>query len=135
MKMGNRHWAVISIFHNQIFTTMKKFMYLFRGGDDQYASLSPEEMQSHMGRWAAWMEAISQPDMPAEGDPLHTDGKLVSNGGAMVTDGPFTEGKEVVGGYVVLPANDMDHAVELSKGCPIFEFGGTVEVRAIADMG
>ena len=58
----------------------------------------------------------------------------MQSAGDVITDGPFTEGKEIVGGFVALPANDMDHAVELSKECPIFEYGGSVEVREIAEM-
>lgn len=105
---------------------MKKYLYVFRGGDAGYENQSPEQMQEHMERWGEWMQRRQ-----AEGYPLQQDGKVVSKGGSMITDGPFTEGKEVVGGYVVLEAKDMDHAVELSKDCPIFEFGGTTEVREI----
>ncbi|MEM9339954.1 MAG: YciI family protein [Bacteroidota bacterium] len=105
---------------------MKQFLYVFRGGDEGYAQQSPEEMQVHMERWVTWMQKVS-----AEGYPLQQEGKVVEKAGEIITDGPFAEGKEMVGGYVSLPANDMDHAVELSKECPIFEFGGTVEVREI----
>lgn len=81
------------------------------------------------------MKKISQNDEPVPGLPLQPEGKVVSGGGELITDGPFTEGKEIVGGYVLVEARDMDHAVELSKGCPIFEFDGTVEVReAITEM-
>ena len=110
---------------------MKKYLYVFRGGDDGYADQSPEEMQAHMQRWGEWMSKVK-----AEGYPLQAEGKVVGPGGKVVTDGPFTEGKEIVGGYVHLDAKDLDHAVELSKDCPIFEFGGTTEVREIiTDMG
>ena len=54
--------------------------------------------------------------------------------GEIVTNGPFAEGAELVGGYVILPANDLAHATELSKGCPILEVEGTIEVRPIAEM-
>ena len=110
---------------------MKKYLYVFRGGDEGYADQSPEEMQAHMQRWGEWMAKVK-----AEGYPLQSEGKVVGPGGKIVTDGPFTEGKEIVGGYVHLDAKDMDHAVELSKDCPIFEFGGTTEVREIiTEMG
>lgn len=65
---------------------------------------------------------------------MQSEGKVVLNGGDVITDGPFTEGKEIVGGYVTLPARDLDHAVEVSKECPIFEWGGSVEVREITEM-
>jgi hypothetical protein len=110
---------------------MKKYLYVFRGGDAGYAEQSPEQMQAHMQKWGEWMGKVS-----AEGYPLQQEGKVVGAGGKILTDGPFTEGKEVVGGYVIVSAKDMDHAVEISKDCPIFEFGGTTEVREIiTDMG
>lgn len=108
---------------------MKQYLYVFRGGYDGIDQVSPEEMQAHMEKWGSWMQEIS-----AVGHPLQRDGKVVQKGGDIITDGPFAEGKEIVGGYVALPARDLDHAVELSKGCPIFEFGGTVEVREISEM-
>lgn len=113
---------------------MKQFLYLFRGGDEEYANQSPEQMQAHMARWMEWTVQISQNDQPVPGLPLQNEGKVVSKGGEVITDGPFTEGKEIVGGYVLVEARDLDHAVELSKGCPIFEFGGTVEVREAVEM-
>lgn len=105
---------------------MKKFLYVFRGGRDEFSQQSPEEIQAHMQRWGEWMAKVN-----AEGYPLQEDGKVVGKGGSIITDGPFTEGKEVVGGYVVVDANDLDHAIEISKDCPIFEYGGFTEVREI----
>lgn len=105
---------------------MKKYLYVFRGGEAP-ENQSPEEMQAHMQRWGEWMQKVS-----AEGYPLHGQGKVVAKD-HIITDGPFTEGKEVVGGYVVLKAENIDHAVELSNGCPIFEHGGTTEVREIIE--
>lgn len=113
---------------------MKQFLYLFRGGDEGYANQSPEQMQAHMAKWTEWMTKVSQNDEPVPGLPLQNEGKVVSKNGEIITDGPFTEGKEIVGGYVLVEANDLDHAVEISKDCPIFEFGGTVEVREAVAM-
>jgi hypothetical protein len=48
-----------------------------------------------------------------------------------VTDGPFAEAKDVVGGFTLIQARDLEQAAELSKGCPILEVGGSVEVRPI----
>ncbi|MFT6865300.1 MAG: hypothetical protein ACJA08_000117 [Cyclobacteriaceae bacterium] len=113
---------------------MKQFLYLFRGGDDNWANQSPEQMQAHMARWGEWMLKISQTDEPVPGLPLTPEGKVVAKRGAIITDGPYMEGKEIVGGYVLVEANDIDQAVELSKECPIFEFGGLVEVREAMAM-
>ncbi len=105
---------------------MKQFLYLIRGGDEKFSQLSPEEFQAHMEKWGKWMAEIK-----AEGFPLDAEGKVVSGGGSVVSDGPFAEGTEMVGGYLLLPAKDMDHATEMAKGCPVHEMNGTVEVRPI----
>ena len=108
---------------------MKQFLYLIRGGDENFSQLSPEETQEHMAEWGAWMT-----DIKAEGLPLEAAGNVVSEGGSVVSDGPFAEGVEVVGGYLLLPANDQAHAAEMAKGCPVLKMGGTVEVREVANM-
>jgi len=108
---------------------MKKYLYVFRGTDENYDKQSPEEMQAHFQRWGEWMEKVQ-----AVGHALNdVTGKVVTDHGKVVTDGPWSEGKELVGGYVLVEANDFDHAVELSKGCPIFEFNYTTEIREVIE--
>src|SRR5262249_27491208 len=63
--------------------------------------------------------------------PLERSGRLVKGRQKVVTDGPFAETKDVVGGFTLIEAGDLDQAVELSKGCPIFETDGAVEVRPV----
>ena len=109
---------------------MEKFIYLFRGGTDTHKSA--EERQAHMQKWFQWMQNLSQTGNFVGGDPLTGKGKQLSGSKKVLTDGPFTEAKECVGGYVIVNANDIDHAVEMAKGCPIFENEGHLEVRPIA---
>jgi len=107
------------------------FLYLFRGGADP-KQMSPEQMQQNMNRWFAWMGELRSKGKFKAGEPLGDDGKVLSGKkGAVVMDGPFVEGKEEVGGYLIVSANDLNEAAELAKGCPIFENNGTVEVRPI----
>ena len=113
---------------------MKEYMYLFRGGDSQRAQQSPEEMQEHIRKWNIWMKELADSGNFVAGLPLNNGGKVVQNYGNVITDGPFTEGKEIVGGYLIVRAKDLEHAVELSKKCPIFEHDGTTEVREIMPM-
>ncbi len=110
---------------------MSNFLYLFRGGDARRIHQSPEEMQEHMQKWGAWMGGLKEQDILVDGLPLNNEGKVVEKAGAVISDGPFAEGAEVVGGYLIVKANDLNHAVEISKGCPIFEHEGNVEVREI----
>jgi hypothetical protein len=108
---------------------MEKFIFLFRGG--HYAELSPEETQKHMQKWFAWVEELTKTGIYAGGDPLQPLGRQVTGKDKLVTDGPFIEAKEMVGGYFVVNAADLDAATVISKGCPIFEVDGKLEVRPI----
>jgi hypothetical protein len=108
---------------------MSQFLYVFRGGMD---GSSPEQMQQHMQKWVGWMKQLTESGNFKGGDPLEKGGKVVS--AKNVTDGPFAEAKDVVGGYLLVEAKDLPHAVELSRACPILAVGGTVEVRPIAKM-
>lgn len=110
---------------------MKDYLYLFRGGN---AGTSPEERQKSMQRWGAWIEQLSKAGKSKGGFPLESGGKVVSGQNKLVTDGPFAESKEGVGGYLIVTANDLTDAVEISKGCPIFADGGVVEIRPIMPM-
>jgi hypothetical protein len=110
---------------------MKEFLFLFRGGEAREAGQSPEAMQQHMQKWMAWMQKLAQEGTLFGGQPLTKEGKVISGNAKKITDGPFAEGKEVVGGYLLVKANDMNGAVDLSKDCPIYEYGGSVEVREI----
>jgi len=112
---------------------MSEFLYLFRGGDAREANGSPEAMQAHMAKWMKWMEDLGKQGKLSGGQPLKNEGKTVQRRG-LVTDGPYAEGKEIVGGYLIVKANDLHDAVEISKDCPIFEYDGTVEVREIQSM-
>ena len=113
---------------------MQEFLYLFRGGDIARAQESPESMQAHMEKWKTWMGQLGQDGYFIGGQPLQAEGKTINGTEKVITDGPFTEGKEVVGGYLIVKARDLDHAVELSMGCPLYEHNGNVEVREIASM-
>lgn len=96
------------------------------------ASLSPEEVQAHMGEWQVWMQGLAEKGQLIDGEPLHGKGKQVTGGGKVVTDGPFAEGAEIVGGYLMVNATSMEEATEISKGCPILQAeDGNIEVREI----
>jgi hypothetical protein len=110
---------------------MKDFLFLFRGGS---APASPEEGQKRMQRWVAWIDGLGKAGQTKGGFPLESGGKYVSGPNKLVTDGPFPESKEIIGGYLIVTATDLAGAAELSKGCPIFNEGGAVEVRPIMPM-
>ncbi len=111
---------------------MSQFLYLYRGGE---RDSSPEQAQQTMQKWMKWLTDLGQKGhVKDQGQPLERTGKLVQGSKKTVTDGPFAEAKDVVGGYTLIEARDLDQAVDLSKGCPIFEFGGAVEVRPVMKL-
>jgi len=108
---------------------MSEFVYLYRGGE---AGRSPERMQQSMQKWMAWFKELGESGhIKDRGQPLERAGKLVRGKQKAVTDGPFAEAKDVIGGFTLIEARDLDQAVELSKGCPILEVEGAVEVRPV----
>ncbi|HVF70594.1 MAG TPA: YciI family protein [Chthoniobacterales bacterium] len=116
---------------NAVVTPSPSFMLLLRGGIS-HQELSPEQMQRHIERYLSWIDRLRETGHFVAGEPLAESGKLLSGpNGSTVTDGPFAESKEEVGGYFILQAPDLEAAVELARGCPIFANGGTVEVRPI----
>ena len=114
---------------------MNDYLLILRGGDEGSKSLSPEEMQQHMGSYMTWVEKLTKDGVYKGGNPLHREGNVLSKDASnSVTDRPMTESKEAIGGYFMISANDLAHATETAKGCPIFKVGGTVEVRPLRAM-
>ena len=114
---------------------MKEYLFIFRGGDPNWSTGSPEQSQTHMQRWNGWMESIAKAGRLVGGKPLERTGKQVTGIRKTVSDGPFAEGKELVGGYLIIKADSYEEAVGIAKGCPILELEtGTVEVRAIQEV-
>jgi hypothetical protein len=114
---------------------MKEFLLLFRGGDIESLNQSPEKWQAHMQQWMKWMGDLSNQNKLVGAQPLAQTGKTVTGNKKIVSDGPFMEGKEMVGGYLILRANDYDDAVSTSSGCPVLEFDdGVVEIREIQEL-
>lgn len=106
---------------------MTEFTLLYRGGD--LRRHSPEEIQKIYQKWAAWFEDLKKKNaLVAIGHPLEKE-TLIVQSDKSVSDGPFAEAKDVVGGYSIVSADSLKAAAELAKGCPILERGGSVEVR------
>jgi hypothetical protein len=111
---------------------MEKFMLIFQGGMDP-SKTSPEQMQKQMGKWMAWIEKLNKEGKYLAGEPLLPGGKLVT-GKNKVIDGPYTEGKEVVGGFFLIQAKDIDEAIKICDDYPSFETGGTIQLRQVAKI-
>lgn len=108
---------------------MKKYMFLFLGGDPSH--LSPEMQQAHMQKWFAWVEQLKNEKRYVAGEALMPGGKTIAGPKKTVTDGPYTEAKEVVGGFFVVLAKDLEEASAIAKDCPDYHLNGIVEVREV----
>ncbi len=112
---------------------MKNYLLLFRGGDARMADLSENETAAHMEKWNNYMAELAKNELLAGGLPLSQDGRLLTKNGSVETV-VMSEKGEAVGGYLLMKANDYNHAVELTKACPIFEHDGSVEIRETIPM-
>ena len=111
---------------------MAKFLFVYRSSPEEYAKLSPDQLQQLNQKWMEWItNALQQGWMLEPGDALTPEGRVVK--AKVVTDGPFVESKEIVGGFSIVQAETIDAAAELAKGCPALLTGGSVEVRPFFD--
>jgi len=111
---------------------MSEFTFLFRGRD---RSASPEQMQKTMRNWVSWFKELSASGCLRDGGhPLADSGMVVSGTQKAVHAGTYAQGGDAVGGYMLIEAGDLAHAVEISKSCPILENGGSVEVRPVEQL-
>jgi hypothetical protein len=107
-----------------------EYMLLFRGEHWDKVN-SPEELKQMMDKVKAWFERLQQEGRVKAGQPLAPVGRLVSGSNRTIADGPFTESKEVVGGYLLVQAESLEEAVNIAKSCPTLDCGITVEVRPV----
>ena len=109
---------------------MKQFLFIYRSTPPETLP-SPEQMQDNMSKWMDWLGSLAaQNKLIDKGNRLTYEGKVLKPDN-VVTDGPYAEIKEIIGGYSLIKADDYDEAVELAKGCPIYNVGGSLEVREI----
>lgn len=107
------------------------YMLLFRG-NEWHKGLSPEEMQRISDQWMDWFKRLTDNGKCVAGNPLEPEGKIVSGKGGRVTDGPFAESKEAIGGYFLLKVGTFDEAVAIAQQCPGLPYGAKIEVRPVA---
>jgi hypothetical protein len=113
---------------------MNDFLLIFRRDPDFEANFTPAQLQEVTKPWQDWMGGLAAQNKLADpGNRLATEGNVVKPGN-VVTNGPYVEIKEAIGGYTIVRASSLEEATELSKNCPILATGGSVEVRQIIKM-
>lgn len=113
---------------------MSQFILLLHNSPTAAKDVSPEEIQRIIEQYAAWRQDLENRGRLVGANKLRDDaGKVLNakNGKLRVVDGPFSEAKEVVGGYFIIEANDYDEAAEICSGCPHLKFGGAIELRML----
>ena len=111
---------------------MDEFILIFRHQDGSKIA-SPEQMQVWMKQTMDWIGTITAKNKFVVGNGLPFQDARVVHHNRVVTNGPFGEIKETIGGYIIVKADSVEEAVEFAKGCPVLQGdGNTVEVRKIA---
>lgn len=112
---------------------MSKFMLVLHDDPSVFADLSPEDMQKVVQRYNEWAGKLAQQGRMAGGEKLKDEpGRIVRRDGdkPVVKDGPYSETKEVFGGFFLINAESYDEAIALSQDCPHLDYG-TIEIRAV----
>lgn len=109
------------------------FLLLFRNaGEDVHAHLDADQRAALTKKWNDWFESLAAKGQVEHANPLGLGGRVVSGAtGERVTDGPYAEGKEIIGGYFYILASDLDEATAIARQCPGLPLGLTVEVRPV----
>jgi hypothetical protein len=116
---------------------MAKFMLILHKTPGIWRQLSPEEMQRKVEKYQAWIDKIHSSGRHVSSEKLGEEGgKLLSlqKGRLSIVDGPYSEAKEVVGGYFVFRAANYEEAIELTRDCPFLD-DGRIELRQTDPMG
>lgn len=110
-----------------------QYLMLLRGTNWD-TGLTAEETAAHVAKYHAWFERMTREGKIAGGTPLLETCRMVSKQGDRISDGPFIESKESIGGYIIINATDCDAAVAIVKTFPPVELGVHVEIRQLTDV-
>jgi hypothetical protein len=113
---------------------MAQFVLLLHEGPNDNDGMSPEEIQRMIQEYGSWMESMGAAGRVVAGQKLTDEGGRSLRGWGSefsVTDGPWAEAKEVIGGFFQIKAADYDEAVALSRSCPHLKYRGRIELRRV----
>lgn len=113
---------------------MPKYMLLLHDDVSAFAGMSPAEMQKVIEKYVAWGNRLRAAGIMTDGQKLADEpGRVMRKGkdGVRVTNGPYSETHEVLGGYYTIEAASYEEAIERARDCPQLEYGGTIEVREV----
>lgn len=117
---------------------MAQYMLLLYDNPASFAQVTPEQMQQIITEYGAWAKRLGTEGRIAGGHKLKEEGgKILKIDGQQVkvVNGPYSETKEVIGGYFMIVADGYDQAVEIARSCPHARYGVKIEVREIDPQG
>lgn len=116
---------------------MPRFMLFLHEHQNDFSHFSPEEMQQIIEKYSAWAQRMAESGKLAGSEKLKDEpGRVLTRKGSqtVVRDGPYSETKEMIGGFFMLEARDYREAEELARGCPHLEYGGRIEIREVDEI-
>jgi hypothetical protein len=114
--------------------SMKDYLFLFRGRLD-FSKAPQEQVQQVIILWKNWIDELTKKGIYNGGERLTRNEAAVVRGSArQIFGGSYTANNETLGGYISVKADSLQHAIEICKDCPIFNFDGSVEIREVAKM-
>ena len=111
-----------------------KFILLIRRAD-RIKELSPAEIQSVVDKYRAWAQKMRDENRLVDAEGLSGQGHVLESEGGVITDGPFVESKEAIGGYYIFTADSEEEAIAISRECPAMTIGGSIELRPVMVYG
>ena len=107
---------------------------MFRGGAAVSSDLSTAERGANRDRWRAWIAALASNNRTEPGGhPVHAGGRMLRGREMALDDAPYNETRDMLTGTLVVLGTDLDEVTELARGCPVFDFNGSVEIRPILE--
>src|SRR5438094_802915 len=110
---------------------MKQFLLLIRTEGDHLEKLSPQDQKAHIDRVGGYIGKLMQEGKLQSAQPLEMEGTIISSPKGKLKDGPFNETKEVIAGYFLLEAKDLQEAIAIARANPVLEDAqARIEVRS-----
>ena len=112
---------------------MNKFIYLIKAAAHR-GPLSPVQMQEYLEKWFKWVNTLKGAHTIIFNEPMEPAGKQISGRYKSVSDTVLANGEDTIIGIFLIKARNLDTAIEIAKGCPIFEIDGGIEVKLIRNI-